>query len=256
VDECFRICGTTLVGPEALRDVAHREEHQLAGEIRVKRGSFRFGIVAMLMLATAIFLQVRSHREVFPPRAGLTDFPRQLEPWTANAFDDVPFDEDVLDILGRSGEFLHRKYRSKHPSEREMEELFIAYYPSQRTGETIHSPQHCWPGAGYTPIRKDIITVSVPGHGPFLANRYLFLSEENDRTLDIYWFWAHDRGVASEYTAKRNLIKDSIQMNRSDGGLIEIAIKMDPGETVEAAEQRMLPFAAAVVPLLNDYIPR
>lgn len=72
----------------------------------------------------------------------------------------------------------------------------------------------------------------------------------------LYWFWAHDRGVASEYWAKYYVIADSIRTNRSDGALVRIITDMYPGETVEAAQQRILPFAARVVPLLNDYVPR
>ena len=45
-------------------------------------------------------------------------------------------------------------------------------------------------------------------------------------------------------------------MNRSDGALVRITTAMYPGESTDAAQQRVLPFAGNVVPLLNDYIPR
>ncbi len=45
-------------------------------------------------------------------------------------------------------------------------------------------------------------------------------------------------------------------MNRSDGALVRITTDMFPGETPDAAQQRVLPFASAVSPLLDDYIPR
>ena len=67
----------------------------------------------------------------------------------------------------------------------------------------------------------------------------------------LYWYWAHDRGVASEYWAKYYLVKDSIRMNRSDGALVRITT-LDPGETADAAQQRLLPF---VGDLLESYIP-
>jgi EpsI family protein len=72
----------------------------------------------------------------------------------------------------------------------------------------------------------------------------------------LYWYWAHDRGVASEYWAKYYLVADAIRMNRSDGALVRITMPMLPSETPEAAEERMLPFTARVVPLLDSYIPR
>jgi hypothetical protein len=45
-------------------------------------------------------------------------------------------------------------------------------------------------------------------------------------------------------------------MNRSDGALVRITTDMLPGETVNAAEKRLSPFTASVVPLLDDYIPK
>jgi len=45
-------------------------------------------------------------------------------------------------------------------------------------------------------------------------------------------------------------------MNRSDGALVRLTSRMLPGESVDAAMTRMLPFADQVVPLLNQYIPQ
>ena len=174
----------------------------------------------------------------------------QLGPWTGT---DLPLEKDVLDVLG-PGEFLLRDYsladKSSPPTN-----LYIAYFPSQRTGDTIHSPKHCLPGAGWIPEQSDVVTVSLPGHGPFPANRYV-ISRAGVRELVLYWYWAHDRGVASEYWAKYFLIKDSIQRHRSDGALVRIITPMYPGESADAAYQRILPFAGEIVPRLDDYIPR
>jgi EpsI family protein len=95
----------------------------------------------------------------------------------------------------------------------------------------------------------------MPGHEPFPANRYL-IAKGDSRQLVLYWFWAHDRGVASEYWAKFYLVTDSIKMNRSDGALVRITTPMSPGETADAAQRRILPFAGDVMPLLDSYIPR
>jgi EpsI family protein len=72
----------------------------------------------------------------------------------------------------------------------------------------------------------------------------------------LYWFWAHDRGVASEYWAKFYLVKDAIRMDRSDGALVRLVTPMFPDETPDAAQRRISPFTSALVPLLDDYIPR
>ena len=46
-----------------------------------------------LLVSTALFLQARSRKEVFPPRLLLNSFPKQLGPWTGR---DVEIPKDVL----------------------------------------------------------------------------------------------------------------------------------------------------------------
>jgi EpsI family protein len=210
----------------------------------------RFALAAGLIAATALLLHARSRTEVIPPRRPLSDFPTQLGNWSGT---EVALDEKTLEVLG-PGDFLQRLYREPD-SEQPAVDLFLAYFPSQRAGETPHSPQHCLPGAGWNPDENVRVTLSLPGHAPFPANRYV-ISKGGERRLVLYWFWAHDRGVASEYWAKFYLVSDAIRMNRSDGALVRIITAMFPGESAAAAEQRILPFADDLGPLLNDYIPR
>jgi EpsI family protein len=210
----------------------------------------RFGFAAVLIALTALLLQARDRTEVIPPHLPLSAFPAQLKDWTSTL---IQLDNRTLDVLG-PGDFLERVYQDpsgKLPGF----DLFIAYFPSQRTGDTIHSPQHCLPGAGWNPDENLRVMLSMPGHASFPVNRYV-ISKAGARELVLYWYWAHDRGVASEYLAKYYLVKDSIRMNRSDGALVRFVTPMSPGETADAAQQRISPFTADVLPLLNDYIPR
>lgn len=209
----------------------------------------RFIVAALLIAGAGVLLQSRARSEIFPSRLPLRQFPQQLNGWTGT---DVPIDPDVLNILG-PGDFLLRIYQNTQKAQ--YVDLFIAYFRSQRAGDTIHSPQHCLPGSGWAPIENKRIILNLPGHDPFPANRYL-IAKGDARQLVLYWFWAHDRGVASEYWAKFYLVTDSIKMNRSDGSLVRITTPMYPGETADAAQQRILPFAGDISPLLDSYIPR
>jgi EpsI family protein len=220
----------------------------------MKGSTLRFVLAAGLIATAAVLLQARARSEVFPPRVPLQQFPQQLSGWSGT---DVPIDKDVLNILG-PGDFLLRIYQNQTYQNQQKTpyiDLFIAYFRSQRAGDTIHSPQHCLPGSGWTPIENQNVTLALPGHEPFPANRYL-IAKGDSRQLVLYWFWAHNRGVASEYWAKFYLVADSIKMNRSDGALVRITTPMFPGETADHAQQRVLPFASDVMPLLDGYIPR
>jgi EpsI family protein len=212
--------------------------------------SLRFILAVALIASAAIFLQARGRNEIYPPRLPLQSFPTQLSNWTGT---DIAIQKEVLEVLG-PGDFLLRVYQN--PAEKQpFVDLFIAYFPSQRTGDTIHSPKHCLPGSGWLPVESSRVTLSLPAHSPFPANRYV-IAKADSRQLVLYWYWAHDRGVASEYWAKFYLVADSMRMNRSDGALVRITTPMYPGETAEAAQQRVLPFASDVAPLLDNYIPR
>ena len=213
-------------------------------------GALRFAFATALIAATAILLQARGRTEITPQRLPLSSFPAQLGHWDST---EITLDPQTLEVLGR-GDFMERIYRDPE-AKRPYIDLFLAYFPSQRTGDTIHSPQHCLPGAGWNPEESVRVTLSLPGHEPFPANRYV-ISKADQRRLVLYWFWAHDRGVASEYWAKFYLVKDAIRMNRSDGSLVRFVTPMFPGESPDAAQQRIMPFTSTVMPLLDNYIPR
>jgi len=212
--------------------------------------NIRFALTGVLLAGTGIFLQARHTQEFLPSRAAFASFPHRLGNWVG---DDVPIAKDVLDVLG-PGDFLLRAYQDDDRDAAGID-LFMAYFPSQRAGETIHSPRNCLPGSGWLPVESRRITVSLPGHAPFAANRYV-IAKGADRRVVLYWYWAHDRAVASEYWAKFYLVADSMRLHRSDGSLIRLISPLDAGESVDAGERRLLGFAEYLVPLINTYVPR
>ncbi len=216
----------------------------------MKDGSLRFGIAAGLMLATALVLQAHSHSEYFPPRESVSSLPSRIDGWIGT---DETLDQATLEVLG-PGEFLLRDYDHPSPPEPWIN-LFIAYFPTQRSGDTIHSPNHCLPGSGWIPTSREVIQITRPDGSSFPANRYV-VSKSLDRQLVLYWFQAHGRAVASEYQAKYYLVSDSIRMNRSDGALVRLMTPMLNGESADAAQARMMKLGLQFLPLLDNYIPR
>jgi EpsI family protein len=236
-------------GRAAARHVAHQEEWP-SGKIRRKAGALHFGSAAVPMLATALLLQAHAHGEVFPPRTPLNSLPSQIDAWKGS--DDV-LDQQTLDILG-PGEFLVRDYENASQQQPWIN-LYIAYFPTQKAGDTIHSPNHCLPGAGWVPTSREVVQIARPDGSTFPVNRYV-VSKGGERQLVLYWFQAHGREVASEYWAKYYLVADSIRMNRSDGGLVRLMTPMLEGESVEAAQARVMNLGSQFLPLLERYIPR
>lgn len=209
----------------------------------------RFFLAVMLLGSTGWFLRSRDG-EVIPGHESLKTFPLQLGDWVGSNLE-IP--KDVSDVLG-PGEFLFRNYSNISLSPSPLN-LFIAYFPSQRIGDTIHSPKNCLPGAGWSPLASSRITISLPGEPQLEVNRYL-VAKGTQRALVLYWYWAHGRAIASEYRAKYYLVEDSIRLNRSDGSLIRVVCELKEHENVTVAQQQMISLIGYVIPRLEPYVPR
>jgi EpsI family protein len=209
----------------------------------------RFLSIVAMLAGAAVFLRSRGQAEILPPRLPLTSFPLQVGNWKGA---NIPIPQWALDVLG-AGEFVEHNYA--RAQDEPSVDLFVAYFPSQRMGSTMHSPQNCLPGSGWTPVESSRIEIARPDGSQLKMNRYI-LSKGLDRMLVLYWYQSHGRSVASEYWAKFFLVKDAIEMNRSDGALVRVSTPIVQNETVADAEKRGLAFTQDILPLLNNYIPR
>jgi EpsI family protein len=205
-------------------------------------------LVAALLLPTAAVLEVRRGTEVQPKTADLQALSQSIAGWQGAT---LSIDPEVIETLGK-GSYLSRIYTSQSAP---PIDLFIAYYSTQRAGDTIHSPKNCLPGSGWLPLESKRMWIPISSSGSIRVNRYV-IAMGSERQLVMYWYQAHGRVVASEYEAKFLLVADSIRSNRSDGGMVRLVTPIAPTETVEQSQARVLTFARELYPLLNAYIPQ
>lgn len=224
-------------------------ENQARG-IDLASGVWRFIAVAIALVSTVLLLRARASNEIIPVRETFLSFPNQLGNWQGS---DLTISSEVRNVLG-PGDFLFRNYRNESNNGPEVN-LFVAYFPSQRAGDTIHSPKNCLPGAGWFPIETSRVHISVPGRASLEVNRYLVAQGER-RELVLYWYWAHNRSTASEFRAKLYLMSDAIRMNRSDGSMVRVMTELQPQESTFAAQDRVVSLLTEAVPALAPYIPR
>ena len=174
--------------------------------------------------------------------------PRTLDGYSSV---DVPIDQETLDVLG-AGDFLSRNYsRFGQPM---PIGLFIGYFPTQRTGVTIHSPKHCLPGAGWVFESSEYVELKDAAGQEHQVGEYIIASGSTKQFV-IYWYQAHGRSVANEYMAKIYMATDAMRMNRTDGSLVRVITPIDPREPISAARARAESFTALLSPLLPRFIP-
>jgi EpsI family protein len=208
----------------------------------------RFWPVIIVMTATASLLYARANREIVPERRDFSSFPTRIDGWVGA---DVALLPEELAVLGK-GDFLVRDYT--RGTEMPMN-LFLAYYPSQRSGDTIHSPRNCLPGAGWTPLQAG--KIQIPGYrgASMTVNRYI-VGQGSERMLVLYWYQAHGRVTRSEYWAKISLVTDSMRLNRTDGALVRVLTSYDTEGGERQAEARAVAFTQDILPMLDAHIPQ
>ena len=221
-------------------------------EGRMKAGAqtgLRFVLAAALIGTTAIYLEGRGKYETPPPpHKDVTDFPAVVGDWQGG--DPLPFDADTLRVLG-PGHFLERVYT--RPTTPEVD-LLLEYFPTQRAGDTMHSPKHCLPGAGWEPTQSSVLQITGDDGRPVGVNYYV-IGKGEEKEIVLYWYQAHSRVVASEYWAKLYLVWDAIRLNRTDGSMIRVITSVERSETIDSARDRAVGFAEEVMPILRSYIP-
>lgn len=209
--------------------------------------AIRYLAVLCMLAATGLVLHIQKRLEIVPNPPRLESFPMLVGDWNGHP---EAIGDNIRKVLG-DGDFLSRTY--SHSTSAPVS-LFVAYFRSQATGQTMHSPKNCLPGAGWMPIESDKILISTL-LAPGVVNRYV-IERAGERALVLYWYQAHARVIASEYSAKGYLVWDAIRLHRSDGALVRIVTPIANGEDIQRAELRATGFAQQIAPDLDRYIPR
>jgi len=171
---------------------------------------------ALFVVQGAAFLGTSRRAELIPASKPLAEFPAVIGSW--RMVREGVIEPDEKDVL-RANDYLTRQYATSSGG---WVNLFVAYFRSQRAGQTPHSPKNCLPGAGWTWSVADTIHVDIPGRaGPIEINRYI-VSNADDREVVLYWYQSRDRVVAREYQAAAFTAWDALRYNRTDTELVRV----------------------------------
>ena len=206
----------------------------------------RFSIVIAVLLGGTVLLHAMSHGEPVMAREPLKDFPYQIGSWQGKEY---PLEQRIVQAVSVT-DYTNRVYTS---SAADPVELYIGYYASQRTGDTIHSPKNCLPGAGWDPIQAGYTTIPVGNGRQITVNEYV-IAQGLNKQLVFYWYQGRGRVIASEYWGKFWMIHDAITRNRTDGALVRLIAPIVDNNTA-AAKAALVKFTQMVFPSLGEFIP-
>jgi EpsI family protein len=206
--------------------------------------SRRLLIVAALMTAAGGFLRIVSAADLVPDVSGLNTLPLQIDDWRGR--DLGRFDSETEAVLRADNYLLRRYIRSGVPID-----LFVAYYATQRSGHTIHSPLNCLPGTGWEWVGQGRERLSVGPERDLEINANV-ARKSGDQSLVYYWYQSHGRAVASEYRNRLLLVQDAVMLHRSDGALVRVTAPVLPRN---ASADAAAAFIRALYPILTHHLP-
>jgi len=207
--------------------------------------SVRFWITAGLLVGAFMLLHNVIHGEAVVLHLPLRELPYNLGGWTGT---EQPLEDRIVQAVSVS-DYTNRIYSGQQVG---LAQVYVGYYASQKTGDTIHSPKNCLPGAGWDPVQSGYTKISVPGGRQIIVNEYV-IQQDLDKELVFYWYQERGRVIASEYSAKLWMVADAISRNRTDGALVRLVTPMKDDEV--EAHARLVSFTQILFPQLERVIP-
>ena len=205
--------------------------------------------LGLLMLAVYPALTVSQRTELIPQRSPFVTFPMQMGEWHGRR---EPLNPLYLDIL-KMDDYVNANYAQ---TGKPGVNFYTAYYSSQRTGASAHSPASCMPGGGWLikSFEQSQLTGLGPDGVPLTVNRVV-IEQGSTQQLVYYWFQQRGRDITNEYLVKWYLFWDSLTRRRTDGALVRIITPIPQGEPIAAAEARLTEFTHHAVSNLSGFVP-
>jgi EpsI family protein len=210
----------------------------------------RLVIISVLLLLTVGMRTWANVAPTIPDRKTFKEFPDALGEWKLASTSTLT--ESIEKIL-LADDYLLKTYRD--PSGKQAD-LFVAYYRSQRAGESMHSPKNCLPGSGWMPTVNDTVVLQKDSQGKEIRiNRYV-VENGTDRALALYWYQENGRVIASEYWGKFYLVWDALRTGRRDGAIVRVMIPLRRNENIDGPTEVGLAFARTASAGLPAYLPK
>jgi exosortase D (VPLPA-CTERM-specific) len=201
----------------------------------------------LVALGVAAEFTVPDRPEIAPARTQFVDFPEQLGAWTGSRDTLEPVFLDALQL----DDYLLMNY---HGAGVPPINYYIAYYRSQRSGMSVHSPRLCLPGGGWQIKKFEPHTLGDADGRTWPVNRVL-IEKSGQRELVYYWFRERDRRLTNEYVVRWYLFWDALTRNRTDGALVRLVVGIPQGSDESQADSMLAKFAALSDSKLGSFVP-
>ena len=209
--------------------------------------SFWATALILIIIFPTLSVTLPERKEIVPERKDFLTFPTKTGDWEGRS---DKLETIYLDVL-KLNDYLMMNYKN---SNNKVINFYIAYYESQKKGQSAHSPKTCIPGGGWQIKSLEQIPMNLGASDIVNTNR-LVIQLGDTKQIVYYWFQQRGRNITSEYLVKWYIFWDALTKNRTDGALVRVTTMVEPGEDVGLADERILEFINTTYPKLPEYIP-
>jgi len=207
-----------------------------------------YGVMLVMAGSSCLAYYLVDFREKVPLVHPLSKFPDKIGPWTGKR---DYLDPKVIGTLNLSSYVIYNYNNSAG----KVVNFYVAYYESQRKGESIHTPATCLRAGGWVFKDMGTLDVNVPCRGRIGVRRAILLKPGKKEVL-FYWFQKSGRIIDNVFLLKWYVFCDAITRHRTDGALVRIVTPVYPGEKPDREPvERLRSFMQVAVPVLDSFLP-
>ena len=231
--------------PGQKENLAIAKEQHLKGIIRRPH----FLLISGLIVMTILLSSGVEFREKIPISKSFAHFPDKIGDWSGNR---QKMAQNFLDALDLSDYLLvdYQDTTSKNVN------FYVAYYESQRKGESIHSPSTCLPGSGWAYKELGPGEVRLPDMNKSVKMNRALVQKGKERQLSYFWFAQRGRTLTNAYQLKLFTFLGALTKQRTDGALVRLITPIYESESLTEADERLKKFIYQVEPVLSQFLPQ
>jgi len=175
------------------------------------------------------------------PERPLKSVPKQLNGWDSQ---DLPLDPAILKQSG-AATMLDRMY--SNPIGDEIA-ISLGIWTDVESG-IPHSPELCYPGAGWDIVNRKAVTVE--GKGLSVPALLLKLEKSGERILVLYWYQCGNRSLSRPEDLR--VIRQSLRGSQNEMPPVVKAMLQSGNRNQDVGEQQLMSLASSLLPELAPY---
>ena len=201
------------------------------------------GAIIVLLAALIAYTYAMRYRRAEPPVPPALDrIPREIAGYAAG---EEAIDGAVTGLLGADATLFREYRRAGEPTIW----LFVGYFASPQENSQIHSPRHCYPGAGWNILAEGTSPLAVGGVPRSARN--LVISNGAERHFVLYWFLAADGVLADEFALKWSQMKSSLLGRSRATSFVRFSMEIGAGADLHGVERLLVRFAEELAPFIE-----